>query len=118
MADRFDKNADRTTGKFAEILDRLDQLPVLDDRSPDEIVGYDENGIPASPTPPTSVSSIQDGTDSTQDPGIEDWRKTFGHEIPTAVKEFLEYRHREWELGMEADLKARQEKRTERTRKV
>ncbi|AVA24817.1 MULTISPECIES: type II toxin-antitoxin system VapB family antitoxin [Rhizobium] len=25
---------------------RLSALPVLDDRSPDEIIGYDENGIP------------------------------------------------------------------------
>ncbi len=29
-----------------EILRRVDQLPVLDTRSPDEIVGYDENGLP------------------------------------------------------------------------
>jgi antitoxin VapB len=25
---------------------RLDALPVLDHRSPDEIIGYDENGVP------------------------------------------------------------------------
>ena len=25
---------------------RLNALPVLDDRSPDEIIGYDENGLP------------------------------------------------------------------------
>ncbi|CDZ26788.1 Rv0623 family protein transcription factor [Neorhizobium galegae bv. officinalis] len=25
---------------------RLSALPVLDDRSPDEIIGYDENGVP------------------------------------------------------------------------
>jgi antitoxin VapB len=29
------------------IQERVAQLPVLDDRSPDEIVGYDENGLPA-----------------------------------------------------------------------
>jgi hypothetical protein len=46
-----------------------------------------------------------------------DWRKAFGGNIPTAVKEFLEYRHREWELEMEADLKARQEAQAERARK-
>jgi uncharacterized protein HemX len=118
MANRFDNNADRTTRKLGEILNRVDQLPVLDNRSPDEIVGYDESGIPASVTPPTSVAPAQDATDSAQDPDMDDWRKTFGKEIPVAVKEFLEYRHREWELGMEADLKARQEKQTERTRKL
>jgi hypothetical protein len=40
---------------------------------------------------------------------MEDWRKAFGDQVPPAVKEFLEYRHREWELGIEPDLKARQE---------
>lgn len=30
-----------------DILRRVDQLPVLDTRSPDEILGYDENGLPS-----------------------------------------------------------------------
>lgn len=29
-----------------EILDRVAALPVLDDRTPEEIIGYDENGVP------------------------------------------------------------------------
>jgi hypothetical protein len=29
-----------------EILHRVDQLPVLDSRSPEEILGYDEHGLP------------------------------------------------------------------------
>ncbi|MGA7461870.1 MAG: hypothetical protein WBW69_16695 [Candidatus Korobacteraceae bacterium] len=29
-----------------EILDRVDALPTLDNRTPDEILGYDENGLP------------------------------------------------------------------------
>lgn len=29
-----------------DILRRVDQLPVLDSRSADEIVGYDEHGLP------------------------------------------------------------------------
>jgi antitoxin VapB len=32
--------------QLREILRRVDRLPVLDSRSPDEIVGYDENGLP------------------------------------------------------------------------
>jgi antitoxin VapB len=32
--------------QLRDILRRVDQLPVLDPRSPDEIVGYDENGLP------------------------------------------------------------------------
>jgi antitoxin VapB len=32
--------------KIDEICARLDALPVIDDRTPDEILGYDEFGIP------------------------------------------------------------------------
>ncbi len=31
---------------MAAMQRRLDALPVLDHRSPDEIIGYDENGVP------------------------------------------------------------------------
>jgi antitoxin VapB len=33
-------------GQLAETLHRVDQLPVLNSRSPDEILGYDEHGLP------------------------------------------------------------------------
>jgi antitoxin VapB len=33
--------------KLDEILARFDALPVLDPRSPDEILGYDEFGLPS-----------------------------------------------------------------------
>lgn len=29
-----------------EILDRVDALPTLDNRTPEEIIDYDENGLP------------------------------------------------------------------------
>ena len=32
--------------QLEEILRRVDQLPVLDSRAPDEILGYDEHGLP------------------------------------------------------------------------
>jgi len=32
--------------KVREIVDRMAALPVIDDRSPDEIIGYDEWGVP------------------------------------------------------------------------
>jgi len=35
----------RTLG-LGDIVDRFGQLPVIDQRSPDDIVGYDENGLP------------------------------------------------------------------------
>jgi len=33
--------------QLEEILRRVDAMPVLDPRTPDEIVGYDENGLPS-----------------------------------------------------------------------
>jgi hypothetical protein len=78
---------------------------------------FDNNTDETRREPPTSAASPHDATDSAEDPDMEEWRKTFGHKIPVAVKEFLEDRHREWELAMGADLKARQEARGERTRK-
>ena len=33
-------------GQLEEILRRVDQLPIRDTRSPDEILGYDEHGLP------------------------------------------------------------------------
>ena len=35
-----------TMEKLLEISDRCAQRPVLDPRSPDEIIGYDEHGVP------------------------------------------------------------------------
>jgi len=32
--------------QFDEILERVDRLPILDPRTPDEILDYDENGLP------------------------------------------------------------------------
>ena len=33
--------------KLREIIKQFDSLPVFDDREPDEIIGYDENGLPS-----------------------------------------------------------------------
>ncbi len=32
--------------RIMELVERFNALPVLDDRSPEEILGYDENGLP------------------------------------------------------------------------
>ena len=40
------RRAQILAGQLDEILRRVDQLPVLDQRSPDEILGYDNNGLP------------------------------------------------------------------------
>ncbi|HXM65467.1 MAG TPA: hypothetical protein VN911_01965 [Candidatus Acidoferrum sp.] len=112
MTNPSDKNED-----LAAILRRVDDLPVVDSRSLEEIVGYDDNGVPAEERPRAGASARAQA-ESVEILDFEVWRKKwFGDEIPHAVKDFLQYRHREWELGMEADLKVGQEKRTERTRK-
>jgi antitoxin VapB len=41
------KNKDSASRQeAARLLDELAALPVLDHRKPDEIIGYDENGLP------------------------------------------------------------------------
>ena len=40
------RKAHQLKEEIADILARVDALPRLDDRSDDEILGYDENGIP------------------------------------------------------------------------
>jgi antitoxin VapB len=32
--------------RLQEIARQFDKLPILDDREPDEIIGFDENGLP------------------------------------------------------------------------
>lgn len=51
LAERLDRLNCEHRGRnlmsqLEEILHRIDQLPVLDSRTPDEIIGYDENGLP------------------------------------------------------------------------
>ncbi len=51
IAERLDRERGRRaqSARLAEILrlaDEFQRLPVLDDRTPDEILGYDENGLP------------------------------------------------------------------------
>jgi antitoxin VapB len=35
------------TAQIDDILQRVDAMPDLDARTPDEIIGYDENGLPS-----------------------------------------------------------------------
>lgn len=50
LQERLNRQHARRGGGLRARLDRLKAdvaaLPVLDDRSPDEIIGYDENGLP------------------------------------------------------------------------
>lgn len=43
---RQEKQTRVALAQVEEILRRVDKLPVVDARTPDEIIGYDENGIP------------------------------------------------------------------------
>ncbi len=42
----------RALERVMEIAERISSLPVLDPRTPDEIIGYDEHGIPATEPDP------------------------------------------------------------------
>lgn len=37
----------RHTRDLGDVVERFSQLTVLDDREPDEIIGYDEHGLPS-----------------------------------------------------------------------
>src|SRR5215472_11798751 len=43
---KTERRKQATLTQIEDILRRVDQLPVLDKRTPDEILGYDENGLP------------------------------------------------------------------------
>lgn len=51
LAERLDRLTREQRGRslmsqLEEILQRVDQMPVLDSRTPEEIIGYDEHGLP------------------------------------------------------------------------
>ena len=48
------RHARRLPEEVADILQRMDALPTLDDRREDEILGYDEYGLPGRSTPKDS----------------------------------------------------------------
>ena len=43
---RSDRRRRILLGQIEDLLRRVDALPTLDSRSPDEILGYDEHGLP------------------------------------------------------------------------
>ena len=88
----------RTTG-LRRVLGRVDQLPIIDGRTPEEIIGYDGNGLPSHSTTCQPASS----QNTANEPDMEEWRRSFGRSIPQDVKDFLEYRHREWELSSQSE---------------
>lgn len=45
------RHARRLPEEVADILQRMDALPTLDQRTEDEILGYDENGVPGTGIP-------------------------------------------------------------------
>jgi hypothetical protein len=45
-ADHQKQDLEQTKSEIGEILRRVDSLPVLNSRTADEIIGYDEYGLP------------------------------------------------------------------------
>ena len=94
-SNRRKKRNQRRRIKVNDILERVDTLPILDPRSADEVVGYDEQGLPAQ----RDVRAVP--TDSAGENGFdfEAYRKEVLND-PKArevIELFLKYRHREWE---------------------
>ena len=44
---QFERRNQVLTGQLDEILRRVDEMPDIDSRTPDEIIGYDEDGLPS-----------------------------------------------------------------------
>lgn len=44
---KYERRQQIIRAQLQEILDRVDRLPILDSRSPDDILGYDEHGLPS-----------------------------------------------------------------------
>src|ERR1700741_720217 len=92
---RRKKRSQRRRIKVNDVLSRVDALPILDPRSPDELVGYDEHGLPAQrevravPTDSAGAHGFGfegDGAKVLSDPKARD-----------LIGSFLTYRHRDWE---------------------
>jgi hypothetical protein len=96
---RPNKKRCRRLREINEILRRIDRLPVLDNRSPDQIVGYDEIGVPTTGTPSESASSPQDQAGPTGSFDFEAWKKKVldDPKSRSVVEDFLKHRHRDWE---------------------
>jgi hypothetical protein len=87
--DRRDKQR-----RLEEILERVNQLPVIDSRTPDEVIGYDDYGLPKAEPDICKV----------QRPDFEaQAKKILGDRVLYSEQDFLTYRHREWELGIAKD---------------
>ena len=43
---KISRQSHGTTAQIEDLLRRIDSLPILDSRPADEILGYDENGMP------------------------------------------------------------------------
>jgi len=46
MTDDSKQNLEQTNSEIDEILRQVDSLPIRDSRTADEVVGYDEHGLP------------------------------------------------------------------------
>jgi len=98
MAHCSDKTADQTPPEVNDILKRVADLPALDNRSPEEIIGYDENGAPSQPEMQPDCASAQAEELPAKYPDFAARRKKiFGDRVVDAVEDFLKHRHRDWE---------------------
>jgi hypothetical protein len=85
------KRNQRRSINVNDVLERIDALPILDPRSADEVLGYDEHGLPAQ----QEVHAVP--TDSAVN--FEAYRKEVlnNPEAREVIELFLKYRHRDWE---------------------
>ena len=105
MAPQSSKRKRKKTHELKKILSRVDKLPVLDNRSPEEIIGYDESGVPSCDPGPEPATPPQGEPDSSESFDFAAYKKAVLADPASraVIEDFLKNRHREWELEMETD---------------
>lgn len=109
MAPQSSKKKRKKTHELKKILSRVDKLPVLDNRSPEEIIGYDESGVPSCDPSPKPAAPPGGEPDSWEPFDFAAHKKRILADPASraVIEDFLKNRHREWELDPETDPPSR-----------
>jgi hypothetical protein len=119
MTKRSGKKNRKKLRELNKILNRMDRLPVRDIREPDQIIGYDEAGLPTGSPTSTPAAPTRGEQCSWESFDFAAYKKKVLSD-PTSravIEDFLKHRHREWELEMEPDLVRRAKARRGRARR-
>jgi hypothetical protein len=94
MTARSKKKAERAKIKVDDIMRRVDRLPILDSHTADEILGYDEGGLPQ----PSNLKPESEPATALPPAKWPDFaarrKKIFGNRVLTTVDDLIKDRGR------------------------